>query len=323
MPNRFENLNNNGHRYGYQGQEKDDEIKGEGNSLNYTFRMHDPRVGRFFAIDPLSHKYPHYTPFSFSGNKVIESVELEGAEEKIVWYVNKSEKPTTLLKLSDKNTNWPSAQIANYNIVKSLDDAGLVTWSYGKGQYYQSNRTDGSMYYKGNSDVWNGPSRGTLIIREVKGKFIVAYDSKSLSLKQNKESYSTLKIIKDAFDEKKNPEMVKGINTSKNYVAGVSLAVSAPAVLAGQSGVVGTLGAISDVDQLTGISSNLTEGSQTTSKSLNYFKAIISVLSMKKNIDDVFKFNLIDSKNATSVFPEAITGTASTVTDIQEVVIQN
>jgi hypothetical protein len=60
----------------------DDEIKGEGNSLNYTFRMHDPRVGRFFAIDPLFRDYPHYTPYSFSGNKVIAFVELEGMEEK-------------------------------------------------------------------------------------------------------------------------------------------------------------------------------------------------------------------------------------------------
>ncbi len=32
---------------GFQGQEKDDEIKGEGNSLNYTYRMHDPRLGGF------------------------------------------------------------------------------------------------------------------------------------------------------------------------------------------------------------------------------------------------------------------------------------
>jgi len=70
-----------GYRYGFQGQEKDDEIKGEGNSVNYTFRMHDPRVGRFFAVDPLTSKYPWYTPYSFSGNKVIAFVELEGKEE--------------------------------------------------------------------------------------------------------------------------------------------------------------------------------------------------------------------------------------------------
>jgi RHS repeat-associated protein len=72
------------YRYSFQGQEKDDEIKGEGNSLNYTFRMHDPRLGRFFAVDPLRAKYPFYSPYSFSGNKVIAFVELEGLEDRWV-----------------------------------------------------------------------------------------------------------------------------------------------------------------------------------------------------------------------------------------------
>ncbi len=43
--------------------------------------MHDPRVGRFFATDPLEAEYPWYTPYSFSGNKVIAFKELEGKEE--------------------------------------------------------------------------------------------------------------------------------------------------------------------------------------------------------------------------------------------------
>jgi len=42
--------------------------------------MHDPRVGRFFAPDPLEKKYPWYTPYQFSGNRVIDMVELEGLE---------------------------------------------------------------------------------------------------------------------------------------------------------------------------------------------------------------------------------------------------
>lgn len=70
-----------GYRYGFQGQEDDPEIKGEGNSTNYKYRMHDPRIGRFFATDPLTAKYPHYTPYSFSGNRVIDHIELEGLEE--------------------------------------------------------------------------------------------------------------------------------------------------------------------------------------------------------------------------------------------------
>ena len=69
------------YRYGFQGQESDNEIKGQGNSVNYKYRMHDPRLGRFFAVDPLTSKYPHYSPYSFSGNKVIHKIELEGLEE--------------------------------------------------------------------------------------------------------------------------------------------------------------------------------------------------------------------------------------------------
>ncbi len=79
MPNRHESSDK--YRYGFQGQEKDDKVKGEGNSINYKFRMHDPRVGRFFAVDPLIKKYPHYSSYSFSGNKVIAFVELEGLED--------------------------------------------------------------------------------------------------------------------------------------------------------------------------------------------------------------------------------------------------
>ncbi|MDQ3190784.1 MAG: hypothetical protein M3Q58_04250 [Bacteroidota bacterium] len=66
--------------YGFQGQEKDDEVKGAGNSINYTFRMHDPRIGRFFSIDPLFAKFPHNSPYAFSENRVIDMIELEGLE---------------------------------------------------------------------------------------------------------------------------------------------------------------------------------------------------------------------------------------------------
>ena len=73
-------LNTTSYKYGFQGQEADNEIKLEGNSWNYEYRMHDPRIGRFFAIDPLAPKYPFYSPYAFSGNRVIDCVELEGLE---------------------------------------------------------------------------------------------------------------------------------------------------------------------------------------------------------------------------------------------------
>ncbi len=70
----------NAYRYGFQGQEKDDEIKGPGNSVNFKFRVHDPRLGRFLSIDPLAPEYPHNGPYNFSENRVIDGKELEGLE---------------------------------------------------------------------------------------------------------------------------------------------------------------------------------------------------------------------------------------------------
>jgi RHS repeat-associated protein len=78
VPNRFGSIED--YRYGFQGQEKDDEIKGEGNSINFTFRMHDPRVGRFFSTDPLEKSYPFNSTYAFSENRVIDGVDFEGLE---------------------------------------------------------------------------------------------------------------------------------------------------------------------------------------------------------------------------------------------------
>ncbi len=69
------------YRFGFQGQEADDEIKGTGNSWNYKYRMHDARIGRFFATDPLEPIYSYNSPYAFSENQVIAYVELEGLEK--------------------------------------------------------------------------------------------------------------------------------------------------------------------------------------------------------------------------------------------------
>jgi len=97
LPNRHGNSSD--YRYGFQGQEMDNEIKGEGNSLNYTFRMHDPRIGRFFSSDPLELQYPFLTPYQFSSNTPIMAVELEGLES--------SEKPNENEKIDEPLVSTP------------------------------------------------------------------------------------------------------------------------------------------------------------------------------------------------------------------------
>ena len=99
MPNRNED-DGSSYRYSFQGQEKDDEIKGEGNSVNYKYRMHDPRVGRFFAVDPLASKYPYNSPYAFSENRIIDKIELEGLEATSTTTINSD--GTTEIKITVK-----------------------------------------------------------------------------------------------------------------------------------------------------------------------------------------------------------------------------
>jgi RHS repeat-associated protein len=68
------------YRYGFNGQEKDNEIKGVGNSLEFKYRIYDSRLGRFLSIDPLAKSYPWNSCYAFAENRVIDCIELEGAE---------------------------------------------------------------------------------------------------------------------------------------------------------------------------------------------------------------------------------------------------
>jgi RHS repeat-associated protein len=69
------------YRNGFQGQERDDEVKGDGNSVNYSYRMHDPRLGRFFAVDPLAAKALDWTPYRFCFDNPIINTDPDGRFE--------------------------------------------------------------------------------------------------------------------------------------------------------------------------------------------------------------------------------------------------
>ncbi|UUC47428.1 thrombospondin type 3 repeat-containing protein [Flavobacterium cerinum] len=79
VPNRHESTED--YRYGFNGKEDDDELKGEGNSYDYGFRIYDARIGKFLSVDPLTESYPWYTPYQFAGNTPIQAIDLDGLEE--------------------------------------------------------------------------------------------------------------------------------------------------------------------------------------------------------------------------------------------------
>jgi RHS repeat-associated protein len=57
-----------GYRFGYQGSEKDNEFKGNGNSYTTEFRQLDPRLGRWLSVDPLFEKYSWQSPYCAFNN---------------------------------------------------------------------------------------------------------------------------------------------------------------------------------------------------------------------------------------------------------------
>jgi len=79
MPGRKFNAGT-GYRYGFNGKENDNEVKGEGNQQDYGMRIYDPRLGRFLSVDPIANEYPWYSPYHFAGNTPIWALDLDGLE---------------------------------------------------------------------------------------------------------------------------------------------------------------------------------------------------------------------------------------------------
>lgn len=68
------------YRYGFNGKESDNEIKGEGNQYDYGNRIYDPRVGRFLSVDRMTYSYPQLTPYQVASNRPIDGSDLDGNE---------------------------------------------------------------------------------------------------------------------------------------------------------------------------------------------------------------------------------------------------
>ncbi len=117
MPGR--NFNANQYRYGMMGFEKDDEIKGNGNSIDLGDRiMYDPRLGRVPSPDKLQAKYPWISPYAFVANNPILNREIDGRD----WTVSsfKDDKGNTIIKIV------LDAVVLNSSATTSLDMQGLA-----------------------------------------------------------------------------------------------------------------------------------------------------------------------------------------------------
>jgi RHS repeat-associated protein len=306
-----------GYRFGFNGKETENEVHGVGNNYDYGFRIYNTRLGKFLSIDPLYKSYPFYTPYQFAGNKPIAAVDLDGLEERIVIYYNTSDgrvKTTTI----DYNTLMETVQLSGgYAMSKPItrDQFMAIKESYFRG--FADNKSDfvsGHQQYTlgmsaGNKSGYIGPGKGTLTFGAGTNGTTIQYDPTPVQEKQE----SSFSIVQRNLQ---NPDArtKEAINTMKNYVAGVSLAVSLPAILttAPSVGMIPEyLGAASSVDQLTG--GNLTTtGNPQADQVINLVKVGVDIWSFKSG------FNAIG--NSTEAVPLMITGGSGAALDACDVV---
>jgi len=102
------------YRYGFNGKENDNDVKGEGNQQDYGMRIYDPRLVRFLSVDPIAAIYPELTPYQFAENSPILFVDLDGLEKALPWYLRENKnggKPVLTLGLGNLPT---TKRIENY-----------------------------------------------------------------------------------------------------------------------------------------------------------------------------------------------------------------
>jgi RHS repeat-associated protein len=117
-------ISSDGYRFGFQGQEMDDEIKGEGNSYDFGARMYDSRVGRWLTIDPAYKKYVGLSSYAFTANNPIMYIEIDGMVFDL-GYLSESEKKSyldkvTSLKNSSKMFNYYYTYLEKSNVVYTI-----------------------------------------------------------------------------------------------------------------------------------------------------------------------------------------------------------
>ena len=115
-----------GYRFGFNGQEEDPDM-----GVVFKYRVHDARVGRFLSVDPLAPDYPWNSCYAFAENRVIDGIDLEGAE-----YLNKVKRA----EYEDMNTESSLTNVVNatgniwvfaVNSVTAAVNGGIDTYNLG------------------------------------------------------------------------------------------------------------------------------------------------------------------------------------------------
>ena len=125
MPTRQSQQHN--YRYGFQGQEKDDEISGNGNSYSAEFWKYDSRVARRWEIDPIL-KF-HESPYAAFANNPVWFNDWNGADTGLVILFKHHE---SVAKQKSALENDPDNENYGVYVATSFEDGLKVANAFAK-----------------------------------------------------------------------------------------------------------------------------------------------------------------------------------------------
>jgi RHS repeat-associated protein len=145
MPGRKYTAPSSTYRYGYNGKENDNEVKGEGSSVDFGARIYDSRLGRFLSLDPMSAINPGEAPYTYAGNSPIGLTDFEGLFKISPYFVKKYPTLAKILKYvlpayindASRRDQWISKM--GFSKSQIEDGTAKAAWedmlTYGKGPW--------------------------------------------------------------------------------------------------------------------------------------------------------------------------------------------
>jgi RHS repeat-associated protein len=126
------------YRYGFLGQEMDDEVKENGNSYDFVARLYCPRTGRWLTPDPKTATQPGWSPYKSFNNNPIIFVDPDGEKEYLKIVMEDKDGNTVVFR---KQTSMDIMTDGVKHTVPGWNPFGgpTATWSY-ENNYYDFER---------------------------------------------------------------------------------------------------------------------------------------------------------------------------------------
>ncbi|GAL86398.1 Rhs family-like protein [Sporocytophaga myxococcoides] len=181
--------NSNNYRYGFSGKEKDDEVKGGGNSYDYGARMYDPRVIRWQSLDPRIYLFDYQSGYISMSNNPINRIDPSGmgdyyskegkhlgndGKEDDKAYVTSPEEVNKNTK--NKVTNWEN--VAQSKVTTLLSVTNTTLKNFAATVYAESGGPKEESFAIASATVNYGNSSGKTISSLVDSKNSYSYGAK-------------------------------------------------------------------------------------------------------------------------------------------------